>query len=348
MPNIADVFNSDAFGAISMTQNINNIPYQPSRCESLGIFDGDGDGAGAGITTQQLAVVNVDNILQLISDEALATFPNFQQTDPADIRYITVPHLPLMDTVLAHELPGLPAFGQVGTSMSDTDMMQSVQSAITQKQAKMVANHRLTWEWMRLGSVKGILLDSNGTDVIYNWFTEFGITQKTITWTEATAGDINRVCDEINRHTADVLGQDSATGIHCFVGSDFMTALTNSPDLQPGFLRYPASAPGELYRENYVYGQLMYRGITFEEYRGQIGGNPYVAAAEGYSFPLGTNAFIRRNAPGDLSEAVGRPGLPMYSAREVKRFGTGWDLLTSSNPIFMCQRPQVLIKITVV
>lgn len=346
MPTISDVFNGDAFGRISMTQNINNIPYQPSRIESLGIFAGDGDGAGAGIETQQLAVVNVDQELQLISDSALATFPNFQQTDPADIRYITVPHLPLMDTILAHELPGLPAFGQVGTSMTDSQMSQSVQEAVTKKQAKMVSNHRLTWEWMRLGSIKGILLDSNGTDTIYNWFTEFDITQKTVTWTEATAGDINRVCDEINRHTADVLGQDSASGIHCMVGSDVMTALTNSADLQPGFLRYPSGAPGELYRTNYVYGQLMYKGITFEEYRGSIGGNPYIAATKGYSFPLGTNAFIRRNAPGDLSEAVGRPGLPMYSAREEKRFGTGWDILSSSNPIFMCQRPGVLIELT--
>ncbi len=344
MPTISDVFNGDAFGNISLTQNVNNIPFQPSRIESLGIFDGDGDGAGAGIETQQLAVVNVDEELQLIAEAALGTYPNFQQTDPANIRYITVPHLPLRDNVMAHEVPSVAKFGQVGSTMNDANMVESIQSVINRKQAKMMKNHRLTWEYMRLGAVKGILLDSDGTTTIYNWFTEFSITQKTDTWTEATAGDFNRICDVINKHTADVLGQDSHSGIHALVGSDFMTAIADSADLQPGFLRYQE---GSFFRENYVYGTINYKGITFEEYRGQIGGSPYIAADECYTFPLGTNAFVRRNAPGTLAEAVGRPGLPAYSAREPMKFGTGWELMTQSNPIFMCQRPGVLTKITV-
>jgi len=145
-----------------------------------------------------------------------------------------------------------------------------------------------------------------------------------------------------------VLGNDRASGIHCFVGSDFMTALKNDPALQPGFLRYPSEAPGALYRESTVYGTISYNGVTFEEYRGLLGGNPYVAADKGYSFPLGTNAFIRRNAPGDLSAAVNRPGLPMYSSRKELDYGLGWGLHSQSNPIFMCQRPGVLTEITLV
>ena len=343
MPTITDVFNGDAFGVISLTQNINNIPYKPRRMEALGVYQGDGDGSGAGITTQQLAVVNVDGILQLIPQAALATMPNFQETDPKNIRYITVPHLPLNDTVLAHELPGLSKFGDMGSTMNDAQMMQSVQQAISDKQAKMVDNHQFTWEWMPVNSAKGILLDADGTTVIYNWFTTFGITQKTLTWTTATPGDFNRICDEINTHTTDVLGSETYDGIHCFVGADFMAAIENTDDVQPGFLRFE---DGSFYRENHVYGTINYKGITFEQYRGKVGGNDLVAATKAHSFPLGTNSFIRRNAPGDLAEAVGRPGLPMYSARESKRFGTGWDLHSQSNPIFMCQRPQVLIEIT--
>jgi hypothetical protein len=343
MPTISDVFNSDAFGVISMTENINNIPYTPSRIEAMGLYNGDGAGAGAGITTQQLAVVNTDGLLQLIPAAALSTMPNFQKVDQSDIRYITVPHLPLNYDVLAHELPGKSAFGMPDATMNDSQRQINVQEAISNKQALMVRNHHLTWEYMRLASLKGILLDADGSTVLYNWFTEFDITQKTITWTVATLDDINGVCDEINKHIADVLGADSYTGITCFVGNDFMTSLTNDPSLENGFIRLNE---GSFYRENFVYGSFTYKGISFENYRGMVGGDDLVETNKGYAFPTGTNAFVRRNAPGDLDEAVGRPGLPMYSARERKKFGIGWDLHSQSNPIFMCQRPGVLVEVT--
>jgi len=345
MPNISDIFNGDAFNVLSLTRNINNIPYKPSRIEELGIYDGDGDGAGAGVNTQRLAVVNVDQVLQVIPDTALGTMPNKQQTNPGDIRYFTIPHLPLNDNVMAWELQGQTTLGDIG-SAGDSQQLLSVQQAITNKQGLMVQNHMLTWEWMRMNSIKGILLDADGSTVLYNWFTEFGVTPHELTWTVATEGDINTVCDAIVRHTTNVLGNDRASGIHCFVGSDFMTALKNDPALQPGFLRYPNEAPGALYRESTVYGTINYNGITFEEYRGLLGGNPYVAADEAYAFPLGTNAFIRRNGPGDLSVAQGTMGMPMYSSRKELDFGTGWGLHSQSNPMFMCQRPGVLTKIS--
>ena len=363
MPNIADVFNSDAFGVVSLTKNINNIPYTPSTIEAMGIYEGDtgstgestgepttdestdvGGGGGAGIDTQQLAVVNNNGLLQLIPAAALGTMPNFQITDPSDIRYITVPHLPLNDSVLAHEVVPKVSFGDtVSGVMTETALRNTIEMALTKKQQLMVKNHRLTWEWMRVQSLKGVLLDANGTDVIYDWFTEFGINKKTITWTAATLGDIDRVCDEINAHMADVLGQDSHTGITIFVGNQFMTELTKDPSLNNGFIRLNE---GAFYRENYVYGSFHYKGIDFVNYRGTLGGIPYFADTEGIAVPRGTNAFIRRNAPGDLLEAVGRDGLPMYSAREMKKFGLGWDLHSQSNPIFMAQRPGVIVEVT--
>lgn len=345
MANIVDVFNGDAFGVISMTKNINNVPYKPRFLEDMGLFEGDGAGSGmAGIDTQQLAVVNVRNVLTLIPAAALATMPNFQDTDPEDIRYITVPHLPLNDTVLAHELPGKTRFGDMtGDVMSPTQMVSSVQQAVTKKQAKMVENHNLTWEWQRVASIKGILLDADGSKVLYNWFETFGITPNTTTYTPATPGDIDVVCDKINKDIPDALGNDSFTGITMLVGADFMTAVTQDASLNDGFIRLN---DGEFYRSNFIYGSFEYKGINFVHYRGNVGGTPYIADDKGFAFPTGTNSFIRRNAPGDLDEAVRRPGLPMYSARERKRFGTGWDLHSQSNPIFMCQRPEVLVEVT--
>ena len=344
MASISDVFNGDAFSRIALTKNINNIPFLPGRIEQLGAFEGDGDGAGAGIDTQRIAVLSQDGILQAIPATGLATFENYKKSDPKNMRYFDVPHLQLNDTIWAHELVGKKEFG-----MTDTpgDMTATVQNQITKCQQKLLDDHRFTHEWMRVTAIKGEMAGGDGT-VLYNYFDEWGVTKKTLTWNSAATGDINRVVRELRTHMFDANGgnawvaPEAQTGIHCLVGGAFMTALHNDPTLSQAFDRYRDS---ELYRRDLTYDRLVYRGVTFENYQGKVNNNNMIEDNKGHAFPIGAGAFRRHNAPGDLSEAVGTNGLPFYSAREQKKFGTGWELYTQSNPIFLCTRPQMLVEI---
>jgi len=51
------------------------------------------------------------------------------------------------------------------------------------------------------------------------------------------------------------------------------------------------------------------------------------------------------NAPADFNETVNTPGLPLYAKLAPRKFERGWDIHTQSNPLPLCRRPEVLVKV---
>jgi hypothetical protein len=100
------------------------------------------------------------------------------------------------------------------------------------------------------------------------------------------------------------------------------------------------------------YQVITFGGITFEEYRGQasdINGTvrKFIAPGEAHAFPLGTvDTFGTYLAPADFNETVNTLGQPLYAKQEPRKFERGTDLHTQSNPLPMCHRPGVLVKLT--
>jgi hypothetical protein len=51
-------------------------------------------------------------------------------------------------------------------------------------------------------------------------------------------------------------------------------------------------------------------------------------------------------APADFNETVNTLGQPLYAKQEPRKFDRGTDLHTQSNPLPMCHRPGVLVKLS--
>ena len=128
-----------------------------------------------------------------------------------------------------------------------------------------------------------------------------------------------------------------------------------------GFAALTGHAKVEKAFENWQNGAILindvrrgftYGGITFEEYRGQATdasgtARRFIAAGEAHAFPLGTiDTFGTYFAPADFNETVNTVGQPLYAKQEPRKFDRGTDLHTQSNPLPMCHRPGVLIKLT--
>jgi hypothetical protein len=72
----------------------------------------------------------------------------------------------------------------------------------------------------------------------------------------------------------------------------------------------------------------------------------FIAAGEGHCFPQGTvDTFGTYVAPADFNETVNTLGQPLYAKQEPRKFDRGTDLHTQSNPLPMCHRPGVLVKL---
>ena len=71
-----------------------------------------------------------------------------------------VPHIPHDSTILAAEVQNVRQFGS-------EDAMQGVQAVVNQRLQKMNANHEVTLEFLRMGALKGEILDGDGSTILY-------------------------------------------------------------------------------------------------------------------------------------------------------------------------------------
>ena len=208
--------------------------------------------------------------------------------------------------------------------------------------------HAITLEYLRMGALKGVILDADGS-TLYDLYSEFGITAKTVSFALGTAGtEVLLKVLEVKRHIEDNLKGEFMTGILCLCSQGFYDAFTTHAKVKEAFQYYQRNQQlGNDYRTGFTFG-----GVTFEEYRGQAtdaSGNvrKFIADDEAHFFPLGTaNTFRTFFAPADFNETANTLGLPLYAKQEPRKFGRGTDLHTQSNPLPICLRPEVLVKAT--
>ena len=187
MPGL-DIFNADAFNLFSLTEAVQGIPYEPSMLGSMNLF------LPRPITTLTAAVERKNGVLTLIqTSERGSPFPK-DTPRRANIRNFSTSRVGKTSTIHSHELIGMRAFG----TESDQEMVQTV---VDGRMADLTSDINLTNENHRLGAVQGIVLDADGS-TIYNYFTEFGISQPSeITFSNAavtTAGRSNG--PQVHRH----------------------------------------------------------------------------------------------------------------------------------------------------
>lgn len=332
---LLDVFNSDAFGVVSLTDAINKMPYKPSRIGEMGLFE------TRGVTTTSVMIEEKDGVLSLLPTAARGTPPAVAAKGKRKARMFTVPHIPLDASVMADEVQGVRAFG------SDTEV-QGVAAVVNEKIASMRQSHEVTLEYHRLGALKGVVLDADGETVVHNLFTEFGVkpvapvtgAMLEFDFTGATPS-VKETCMEIKRKIEERLGALPYNHIHCFCDSTFFDKLTNEDGVKAAYNLWQA---GAALREDMRAG-FPYAGIIFEEYRGGVGSIEFIKAGIPIFFPVGVPGLFKTYyAPADYIETVNTMGLPYYAKQERMTFDKGIMINTQSNPLCICTQPGVLLK----
>ncbi len=126
-------------------------------------------------------------------------------------------------------------------------------------------------------------------------------------------------------------------------GAEFFDALTTCEEVKKAYDRYQESL---FLRTGQARGEFEYAEILWVEYRGKNASTPFMPTDVGRVVPLGVpDLFLERWAPADYVETVNTTGLPVYAKQELMRFGKGVEFEVQSNPLFICTRPSVLIKL---
>jgi hypothetical protein len=113
--------------------------------------------------------------------------------------------------------------------------MRTLATLMARKLQTMKNKHDQTLEWQRVGALKGILLDADGSTVIYNFYNEFGISPFTVTFTFSNTNfDVNNAVLNVVRHVEDNLHGERMNGVYALCAPDFFAALVGHPNVQKG------------------------------------------------------------------------------------------------------------------
>jgi hypothetical protein len=325
---LLDIFRNDAFGVITLTAAINILPVAPSRLGSLGLFQEEG------VPTTTVALEYSGGRISLIPSQPRGTMPESEKHTKRKLRDFRIPHLPMNDNVYAEEVQNLREFGS-------NDSLASVSSLINQRMANLKKDHEVTWEYHRAGALTGNLLDADGSSVLYNMFTEFGISETSVTFTMATTNSVRTGCLTVQQAMDDALGAQAYTGIMAICNPVFFDAFVNSTDVKAAYDKWQ---DGQFLRQN-ARTEFEYGGISWVRYTGKLGATAFIPSGTARFVPTGVSGLFKRyNGPATFMEAVNTIGKPMYAKQMPLRFDTGVELHTQSNPLHLCTQPAVLVK----
>lgn len=334
---IMDIFHADPFTAISLTSQVERIPFQPSALGDMNLFTPNP------IRTTALAVEERDGVLNVIQTSQRGDPPVGERTtEKRKMRYFEVPRVFKGDTINASELQGIREFGEMSVLMQ-------VQTEVARRLAGPTGLVNLvgyTFENMRLGAVQGILVDADGS-VLYNWFDEFGFAQPAVVYFNLAAKteySLRPICNQIVRSMArSAKGAfTTATTVKALCGDNFYDLFITHPDVEKTYKNWADAV--EL-RDGKPFQGFYYGGIEWLNYRGSDDNTSIkIHDDEVKFFPENApGVFEVAQAPGETFEWINTPGKEMYVLPIFDRDrNMWWRQEVYAYPLFICKRPEVL------
>jgi hypothetical protein len=289
-----------------------------------------------GVSTLTVAIEMQNGVLTLVPTASRGAPGPAKNVERRNVRNFSPVHLPQRVGLLADEVQGLRAFG------SETDE-EVATSYLEKKMAVARRDLDITHEWQRMGCIKGQVLDADGSTVIYNYFTEFGVSQSTqnIAFSVSTTKVLQQIV-AAKRTVEDKLGGVMSSGFTALCSAEFFDAFTSHSAVTDSYKYQQSQFLRTDQREGFEFG-----GVTWVEYRGTIGGTRFIATNKAYLIPMGVpDLFKTLYAPAPYMESVNTMGLPFYAKRELMDFDLGIQVQVQSNPLHICTRPDAILELT--
>ena len=330
-----DVFNNSAFSTTSLSGFVQKMPFVPQLLGSLNLF------TPKPVRSRNIFVDRTEGGITLIPTSADGAPPESLNSTTRDAVALKTTRLAKQFTLYAAELDGIRASG------TESELM-AVQTEFNTRMLRIRADMELTHEHHRLGALQGLLLDADGSTVIYNYATAFNEAIPAATSFELDVATTNviGICKDIARSMARS-GKGALAGatIHALAGDDFYDALVTHPNVEKFYLNQMAAQA--LRDQAAVFEAFTIGGITFHNYRGTDDGTTVaVPTAEAKFFPVGAaGVFEVAYSPLEAAGFVNTPGQPLYAMNIPDRDRNMWvkgELY--SYPLYMCSQPRVLRK----
>ena len=343
MPDILDIFNGQPFSAVALTDSVNIVPNAYGRLEEIGLFRNEP------VHTTSVAIDIANGVLNLLPTRPRGAPASVGTRERAKLKSFVVPHIPHDDAVLALDVQNMLA-------RAPNLGLETVLGAVNRKLISMRRKHAITLENLRVGAIKGRILDYDGSTIL-DLFNEFGVTEKTIDFVlGTTTTDVGAKLREMSGYMEDNLTGDTMSTIHGLASPSWFAKYIGHASVKDAYKYYTSTRDPN---RTDVRRGFDYMGVFIEEYRGaatylNADGTTttttrFIPDGDVRFFPMGTTeTFVNWWAPPDFVDEVNTaPGLDnqvFVAPLERMKFGKGMEIHTESNPLPLCKRPNLLVR----
>jgi hypothetical protein len=334
-----DIFNSNAFSTLSLTDAINKVKYVPGRVSSMGLFQ------ESSVSTTSIAIEEKNGVLSLISPTGRGGPGVTVDRGRRTLRSVSIPHFQIDDAIMAEMVQGVRAFG------SETQV-ETVMGKVAEQSAIHVQSLAATQEYSRLGAVKGLVTYADGSSLnLFDFFEVSAVAERD--WDldngSPAGGILRKTCADVYRQMASILEGIPFSGITALCGDAFFDALIQHTEVRATYL---ASQEASELRRGYVgngqqgiYAAFEFGGIVWENYRGSVDGTNFIDTDKCHMFPTGVPGLFRTYyAPADYMETVNTMGRRLYEKMFPMPNDKGMNMEVQMNALEFCTRPRVLLQ----
>jgi hypothetical protein len=344
MDETLDIFRGDYFSATTLDEVADDVPFLPQALGELNLFE------DKPIRTTTVMVSWKRGSFELVPTTERGGPETTKGRRDRKLHYFETVALRQKDRIHSHELTDILA--------NERPLEVRLRDAVTEvndRAAIMRTDNEVTMEYHRLGALQGILLDANG-EVLYNYFTEFGIPEPVAVEFDFAAINlapnefITFVESNVLKPILRSLGKRKSAGtrIGALVGDNFWAGLMSSEPLQRTYLNWQAAAQ---LRQGLTppWGQFDFAGVTWINYRGTDDGTTIaIGTNEAIFFPIGARDVFRVYwAPGERMRDQGKKGEKVYLivTPDPRENMDEWvDVRVRCYPLFICIFPKALMR----
>lgn len=337
---MADVFGGDAFSAITLTAQINNVPFTPNFLGSIGLYYVDG------LTTTDVAIGERNGKLEILSTAERGAPP--QQNDRAkrNMRKVSCTHIPVEDYVTADEVTNAVADAMI----SGTPQLQSLEGLIDDRMSGpfgLRARMDLTHEYHRLGGITGKVLDKDGSE-LYDWYDIMGVsaladhqTNFGILTADGAAFEVE--CTQIARTMVGELEGLPVTGMTpvALCGDNYFDQVYSNKEVKAARKNRDTGRDSDVFSQNKAYKSFEYGGITWVNYRGTSDGKVGIDTDKARLFPMGVPGLFQMLFGPPNIMGMPRKGLPVHAYMPPEgQTSKRATIEAQSNPLTVNLRPR--------
>lgn len=334
------------FTAIQMTEAIARMPSTYGVMEALNAFP-----VQDGVST----IVEIrfrNGKIEVLTAKDRGAPPAADTPDEEDLVLMKVPHFPHLTTLTPKDIQDMV------TLANSALRPRTMAEEMAKKLERIKLKHDITKEYVRLGALKGVILDGAGA-TLHNLFTTFGVTKKQVGFVLGTATtDIIAKIEEIHAHVRDNLKGETMTGVELWCSPVFFNKFVQHAKVEKYYLSHQAALaladPARAAIGGTMSRSFPFQNLMIREYPGAFpikSGNTWSSVAafpddKAYIRVVGTtDTYATYTAPPDSIEMANMVGEEIYITDNVLPHEKGIELASQSNLLAVTRRPELIVEV---